>query len=118
LKMIVPWLILLAPLVSATVITLFTLRWRTLSSSISIAAVLVSFICSCLIFAHRTVAAAEFTWIDISGVFHVPLGLTLDQLSRTVALLVSGVGEVIHIYSLGYMRADEGMSCYFHVLSR
>ncbi len=112
-----PWLILLAPLVSATLITLFTLRWRTLSSSISIAAVLVSFICSCLIFAHRTVAAAEFTWIDISGVFHVPLGLTLDQLSRTMALLVSGVGGVIHIYSLGYMRDDEGKSRYFAALS-
>ena len=112
-----PWLILLAPLVSATVITLFTLRWRTLSSSISIAAVLVSFICSCLIFAHRTVAAAEFTWIDISGVFHVPLGLTLDQLSRTMALLVSGVGGVIHIYSLGYMRDDEGKPRYFAALS-
>src|SRR5216110_3769865 len=112
-----PWLILLAPLVSATVITLFTLRWRTLSSSISIAAVLVSFTCSCLIFAHRTVAAAEFTWIDISGVFHVPLGLTLDQLSRTMALLVSGVGGVIHIYSLGYMRDDEGKSRYFAALS-
>src|SRR6266481_2436820 len=115
--MIVPWLILLAPLVSATVITLFTLRWKTLSSSISIAAVLVSFICSCLIFAHRTAAAAEFTWIGISGVFDVPLGLTLDQLSRTMAVLVSGIGAVIHIYSLGYMRDDEGKSRYFAALS-
>src|SRR5216117_60698 len=114
---ILPWLILLAPLVSAAVITLFTLRLKTLSSSISIVAVLVSFICSCLIFAHRTVAAAEFTWIDISGVFHVPVGLTLDYLSRIMALLVSGVGGVIHIYSLGYMRDDEGKSRYFAALS-
>jgi NADH-quinone oxidoreductase subunit L len=112
-----PWLILLAPLVSAAAITLFTLRWKTLSSAISIAAVLVSFICSCLIFAHRTVAAAEFTWISINGVFHVPLGLTLDQLSRTMAVLVSGVGALIHIYSLGYMRDDEGKSRYFAALS-
>jgi NADH-quinone oxidoreductase subunit L len=112
-----PWLILVAPLVSATVITLFTLRWRTLSSAISIAAVLLSFICSCLIFAHRTGAAAEFPWIGISGVFHVPLGLTLDQLSRTMAVLVSGIGAVIHIYSLGYMRDDEGKSRYFAALS-
>src|SRR5438132_8477665 len=115
--MIVPWVILLAPLVSATVITLFTLRWKGVSSSISIAAVLVSFICSCLIFAHRTVAAAEFTWIDISGALQVPLGLTLDQLSRTMAVLVSAVGAVIHIYSLGYMRDDEGKSRYFAALS-
>jgi NADH-quinone oxidoreductase subunit L len=114
---LLPWLILLGPLLSAAVITLFTLRWKTLSSAISIAAVLVSFICSCLIFAHRTVAAAEFTWIGISGVFHVPLGLTLDQLSRTMAILVSGVGAIIHIYSLGYMRDDEGKSRYFAALS-
>jgi NADH-quinone oxidoreductase subunit L len=114
---VLPWLILLAPFASATVITLFALRWKTLSSWISIAAVLVSFICSCLIFAHRTAAAAEFTWIGISGVFHVPLGLTLDQLSRTMAVLVSGIGAVIHIYSLGYMRDDEGKSRYFAALS-
>src|SRR4029077_3330419 len=114
---IFPWLILLAPLVSAVVNPLFTLRWQTLSSSISIAAVLVSFICSCLVFAHHTVAAAEFTWIGISGVFQVPLGLTLDQLSRTMAILVSGIGAAIHIYSLGYMQDDDGKSRYFIAVS-
>ena len=114
---LLPWIVLLAPLVSAAVITLFTRRWKMLSSSISIAAVLVSFICSCFIFAHGTQGAAEFMWISISGVFQVPLGLTLDQLSRTMAVLVSGVGAVIHIYSLGYMRDDEGKSRYFAALS-
>ena len=114
---LLPWIVLLAPLVSAAVITLFTLRWKMLSSSISIAAVLVSFICSCFIFAHGTQGAAEFMWISISGVFQVPLGLTLDQLSRTMAVLVSGVGAVIHIYSLGYMRDDEGKARYFAALS-
>src|ERR1700757_3626291 len=97
-NLILPWIILLAPLVSAVVITLFSLRWKTLSSSISIVAVLASFTCSCLIFARSTGAAAEFTWIAISGIFQVPLSLTLDQLSRTMAVLVSGVGAVIHIY--------------------
>src|SRR5256885_2613936 len=114
---IFPWIILLAPLLSTAVITLFTLRWKALSSSISIAAVLVSFICSCLIFAHSTAAAAGLTWIGISGVFQVPFGLTLDPLSRTMAVLVSGVGAIIHIYSLGYMRDDEGKSRYFAALS-
>ena len=115
--MILPWLILVAPLLSAAVTTLFTLRWKTLSCSISIVAVLVSFICSCLIFVHRTSAAAEFVWIDISPVFRVPLGLTLDQLSRTMVVLVSGIGAIIHIYSLGYMRDDDGKSRYFAALS-
>jgi NADH-quinone oxidoreductase subunit L len=112
-----PWLILLAPFVSATVITLFTLRSKWLSSGISIAAVLVSFCCSCFLFAQPATNTSEFIWIDITPIFRVPLGLTLDQLSRTMALLVSGVGALIHIYSLGYMRDDEGKSRYFAALS-
>jgi len=114
---LLPWLILLAPLFSAVMITLFTLRWKTLSGSISIAAVVVSFICSWSIFAHSAAAAVEFVWIDIAPIFRVPLGLTLDPLSKTMALLVSGVGALIHIYSLGYMRDDQGKSRYFAALS-
>src|SRR5437868_11834265 len=112
-----PWLILLAPFASATVITLFTLRWKTLSSAISITAVLVSFGCSCFIFAKSATAAHEFMWLDVTSIFRVPFGLTLDPLSRTMAVLVSGVGALIHIYSLGYMRDDEGQSRYFAALS-
>src|SRR6266566_553378 len=112
-----PWLILLAPFASATVITLFTLRSKSLSSAISIAAVLVSFCCSCFIFAQPKTTVPELVWIDITPIFRVPLGLTLDQLSRTMGVLVSGVGALIHIYSLGYMRNDERKSRYFAALS-
>src|SRR3989440_7368715 len=114
---ILPWITLLAPLVSAGVITLFTLRWKAVSSFISIGAVLISFTCSCLIFTQSGIAAAEFAWIDISGAFKVPFGFTLDQLSKTMLVLVSGVGSLIHIYSLGYMRDDAGKSRYFAALS-
>jgi NADH-quinone oxidoreductase subunit L len=114
---LIPWLIPLAPLASAVLITLFTRRWKTLSSSISTAAVCVSFICSCSVFINSATTAVEFVWIDIRPMFHVPLGLTLDPLSRTMAILVSGVGALIHIYSLGYMRDDEGESRYFAALS-
>ena len=112
-----PWLILLAPFASATVITLFTLRSKSLSSAISIAAVLGSFVCSCFLFAQPKTTVPELVWIDITPIFRVPLGLTLDQLSRTMGVLVSGVGALIHIYSLGYMRNDEGKSRYFAALS-
>jgi NADH-quinone oxidoreductase subunit L len=105
---IFPWLILLAPLASAVVITLFTLRWKALSSFISVAAVLISFICSCLIFTQSGISSREFTWIDVGGVFKVPFGFVLDNLSKTMLVVVSGVGSLIHIYSLGYMRDDEG----------
>src|SRR6266487_2933448 len=115
--MILPWLILVVPLASAVVITLFTLRWKALSSFISVAAVLISFICSCLIFTQSGISAREFTWIDFGGVFKVPFGFVLDNLSKTMLVLVSGVGSLIHIYSLGYMRDDEGKSRYFAALS-
>src|SRR5205814_4794172 len=80
-------------------------------------AVLVSFTCSCLIVTQSGIAAAEFSWIDIGDALRVPLGFTLDQLSKTMLVLVSGVGALIHIYSLGYMRDDEGKSRYFAALS-
>src|SRR6184192_1045731 len=114
---LLPWCSLLLPLVSAIAITLFTHRSRALSSFISIAAVLGSFVCSCLIFTRQGISAREFNWIDFGGVFKVPFGFVLDNLSKTMLVLVSGVGWLIHIYSLGYMRDDEGKSRYFAALS-
>ncbi|HEV3244652.1 MAG TPA: NADH-quinone oxidoreductase subunit L [Chthoniobacterales bacterium] len=114
---LLPWLALLLPLGSAGVIALFTRRWKNISSAISIAAVLGSFACSCAIFVQADISAAEFTWINIGGVFAVPLAFVLDDLSRLMLLVVSGVGSLIHIYSLGYMRDDEGKSRYFAALS-
>src|SRR5438270_13139918 len=103
---LLPWLALLLPLGSAGVITLFTRRWKNTSSAISVAAVLGSFVCSCAIFVRIDISAPEFTWIDIQGAFTVPLAFVLDGLSRLMLLVVSGVGALIHIYSLGYMLDD------------
>ena len=114
---LLPWLALLLPLSSAGVITLFTRRWKNISSAISVAAVIGSFVCSCAIFGKADISAPEFAWIDIRGVFTVPFAFVLDDLSRLMLLVVSGVGALIHIYSLGYMRDDEGKSRYFAALS-
>jgi NADH-quinone oxidoreductase subunit L len=114
---ILPWIVLLTPLASAAVITLFLRRSKGLSSFVSVAAVLVSFICSCLIFTQSSLTATELSWLNFPGIFRVPLGVTLDPLSKTMLLVVCGVGSLIHIYSLGYMREDEGKSRYFAGLS-
>jgi NADH-quinone oxidoreductase subunit L len=112
-----PWFVLLTPLVSAALIALITGRARRLSAGISVAAVLVSFICSCIIFAKAETGAAEIPWIEFQGILRVPIGFVLDSLSKTMLVLVSGVGALIHIYSLGYMRDDLGKSRYFASLS-
>ena len=114
---LLPWIALLLPLLSALLITIATRPLRTLSAFISVAAVLGSFICACFIFLQQTSAAASLSWIDLGPAFQVPLGLTLDPLSRSMLFMVTGVGALIHIYSLGYMGADAGKSRYFASLS-
>src|ERR1700736_1327094 len=112
-----PWYILLLPLVAAAAIVLLTRSWPRLSSFISVAAVLGSFVCSCFVFAQPDIRALDLTWIDARPLLYVPLGFVLDELSKTMLVLVSGIGAIIHIYSLGYMRDDDSKSRYFASLS-
>ncbi|MEY2548716.1 MAG: NADH-quinone oxidoreductase subunit [Verrucomicrobiota bacterium] len=112
-----PWYILLLPLVAAAIIVLVTKRRPGISSFLSVAAVLASFGLSCVVFAMPGVQAVELPWIDLKPVLHVPLGFVLDDLAKTMLLLVTGVGALIHVYSLGYMRDDSSKSRYFASLS-
>ena len=48
-----------------------------------------------------------FSWVPV-GELHVDFGLQLDQLSMCFVLLITGVGSLIHIYSVGYMAEDPG----------
>jgi NADH-quinone oxidoreductase subunit L len=114
---LLPWFVLLLPLASAAIITLFTRRYKTVSAAISVAAVLGSFLCSCAVFTRIDISAPELMWINLRGTLQVPIGFILDDLSRLMLLLVSSVGSLIHIYSLGYMRDDAGKSRYFAALS-
>src|SRR5436189_4639435 len=114
---LIPWLVLLVPLAGAVLIALVTRRAAGLSAFISVVAVSISFICSCVVFAKPEMRAAEIPWIDFGGLLRVPIGFTLDALSKTLLVLVSGVGALIHIYSLGYMRDDPGKSRYYASLS-
>ena len=112
-----PWFVLLLPLAAALLIMCVTRASRSLSAYVSVAAVLASFIGSCVVFAKTGAPSPSLPWIDLRPAFFVPFGLTLDSLSRSMFILVTGVGALIHIYSLGYMRDDEGKSRYFASLS-
>jgi len=56
------------------------------------------------------------TWINI-GTLHVDFSFVLDQLSLVMLLVITGVGFLIHIYSVGYMAHDEGYARYFSYLN-
>ncbi|MBV9010021.1 MAG: NADH-quinone oxidoreductase subunit L [Verrucomicrobia bacterium] len=114
---VLPWYALLLPLFASAIIVLLTQRARNASAYISVAAVLISFICSCIIFSRPNISAAQLTWIDVPNFLRVPIAFTLDPLSKTMLLIVTGVGTLIHVYSLGYMRDDAGKSRYFAALS-
>jgi NADH-quinone oxidoreductase subunit L len=57
-----------------------------------------------------------FTWIE-SYPFKVELALQVDTLTVVMLLIVTGIGFLIHVYSLGYMGDDEGMIRYFAYLN-
>ena len=56
------------------------------------------------------------TWLNI-GALHVDFSFVLDELSLVMLLVVTGVGFLIHIYSAGYMKGDEGYARYFSYLN-
>jgi NADH-quinone oxidoreductase subunit L len=53
-----------------------------------------------------------FTWLPAGG-FHVDLGFLADPLAITMALFVTGIGSLIHLYSIGYMHGDPKFSKFF-----
>ncbi len=64
----------------------------------------------------RTADKDLFTWIAVGGL-QVDFGLLLDPLSATFVLLITGVGLLIHVYSLGYMAHDPRRRLFFAYLN-
>jgi NADH-quinone oxidoreductase subunit L len=64
----------------------------------------------------RSINQTVYTWIPVGG-FRVDMGLLLDPLSVSFALLITGVGSLIHIYSIGYMSHDPARRRFFGYLN-
>ena len=113
-----PWLILFLPLLAAGIITLFTLRNKAVSATLSIGAIVTGFVLTLAVIKFGGWGARELSvnWLSI-GSFDVDFGLKLDALSLMMLLIVTGVGSAIHIYSYGYMHDDPGFSRFFACLS-
>ncbi|HEV2291755.1 MAG TPA: NADH-quinone oxidoreductase subunit L [Gemmatimonadales bacterium] len=62
------------------------------------------------------VVTTVWTWLPV-GSLQVSFATQVDQLSAVMLLVVTGVGSLIHLYSVGYMRADEGYARYFAYLN-
>ncbi len=93
-----------------------------LSGTIALLSVLASFIVSVLIFIELNGSEQKshliniFSWIN-SGTLQIPFEFLIDPLSTLFLLIITGIGFLIHVYSIGYMHDDEGFSRFFTYLN-
>jgi NADH-quinone oxidoreductase subunit L len=121
-------LIIALPAASAAVLLFFGRRLGRASGWIATGAVTAAFVVGVVLFTAMLGAEAEhqhnlrraavslFDWIRV-GDFSVGAGLLVDQLSMTMVLVITGVGALIHLYSVGYMQGDERYPRYFAYLN-
>ncbi|MBW7894251.1 MAG: NADH-quinone oxidoreductase subunit L [Opitutaceae bacterium] len=109
-------LILLLPLVSATVIALFLRRHGGIASAVSVttAAILGGLSLGLIFGGERFTASME--WLRL-GSLTVSLGFKFDDLAAVMLFVVSFVGFFIHLFSTGYMKDDAARARYFGGLS-
>jgi NADH-quinone oxidoreductase subunit L len=96
------------------------LKNEKLIGTISTLAVLIPFIVGLLSFFEllsmehdsRRIVINYFSWIS-AGSFNVNYSYLIDPLSITMVLVVTGIGSLIHIYSIGYMHGDKGFAKFF-----
>jgi NADH-quinone oxidoreductase subunit L len=120
----VAWLLLLLPIAGAVVLLVGGRRLDRIGHYIGCATVILSFALGVAIFLSTTGSAAVdrihsvqlFSWFS-AGTLDVNLDLRLDPLSLTFVLLITGVGSLIHIYSIGYMAHDPQRRRFFAYLN-
>ncbi|MCH8494409.1 MAG: NADH-quinone oxidoreductase subunit L [Balneolales bacterium] len=96
-------------------------KQKTLIGAIATLCVFIPFLISVLLFAGLSADSSAsiyrlFTWIE-AGSFTSDIAWRVDQLSVFMALVVTGVGSLIHLYSMGYMSEDEGYWKFFTYLN-
>ncbi len=111
--MTLPWILLFLPLVVAAVNQL-VLRKSAVVPIVSTASAIATFIIAFLLLGK--VDTVSFKWATI-GDFSINIGIKLDQLSTGMMMVVTGVGMLVHIFSLAYMKDDEAKARYFTGLS-
>jgi len=65
---------------------------------------------------HHPIIHSYWSWIPV-GNLQIDAALQLDQLSILMTLIITGVGSLIHIFSIGYMKSDPGYARYFAYLN-
>ncbi|MFG2458632.1 NADH-quinone oxidoreductase subunit L [Streptomyces sp. NPDC048523] len=117
-------LLIAAPLLGAAVLLTGGRRLDAVGHWIGTILAGASFVFGAILFAdllgkdaeHRTLTQHLFSWVPVEG-FQADVAFRLDQLSMTFVLLITGVGSLIHLYSIAYMEHDERRRRFFGYLN-
>src|SRR5215475_10329129 len=117
------WIIPLLPLLGSAINGLFGLKWsKTLVNTVALGSTGLSFACALEAVREFLAGGGQlfrkefFDWI-VAGRFRAGFDLQLDQLTVVMLLVVTGVGFLIHIYSIGYMAHEQGYYRFFAYLN-
>ena len=118
------WLLIALPALGATVLLLGGKRTNAWGHYFGVLMAVSSFVVAATLLTDMLGKAPEgrgvvvhlWNWMLVGG-FDVPVALQLDQLSLSFALLITSVGSLIHIYSLGYMEHDANRRKFFAYLN-
>lgn len=118
------WPLIALPLAGAAVLLLGGRRTNSWGHLLGCATVIASFAWAAVVFAEllardatdRVVGERLFSWVPVAEL-RVDFGLQLDALSVCFVLLITGVGALIHLYSIGYMAGDAARRRFFGYLN-
>jgi NADH-quinone oxidoreductase subunit L len=118
------WLLIALPALGALVLFLAGRRADRWGHWVGVGSVVAAFLVGLAVFVdtvglpaeQRTRELSIYDWISVAGL-NVDFGLRVDPLSLTFVLLITGVGSLIHLYSVGYMSHDPGRRRFFAQLN-
>ncbi len=110
------WILILAPLVSASLCALVLRRWGTACAGVSVGSAVLCFLVVLWGLASGAQAPAQWDWLSLPGL-EIALEMRLDGLATLMLVVVTGIGLLVHVFSLGYMAEDDAKWRYFGGLS-
>ncbi|MBI1930737.1 NADH-quinone oxidoreductase subunit L, partial [Candidatus Poribacteria bacterium] len=116
-------LLLISPLIGFVLNGLFGKWLKNVSGWIACITVGISLICSLIVFSNPDRSGAEpfnqnlYTWMSAGESSSVNIGFHVDALTTVMLLVITGVGFLIHVYSIGYMQHECGYMRYFAYLN-
>ena len=112
----IAWFLILAPLAATIAILLHLHRKPDMAIFASVGSASLCFLIALAVAFDKVPQPASFEWISLPDL-KIDIGMIFDPLSKGMLLVVTGIGLMVHIFSIGYMAHDPGKGRFFGGLS-